>query len=192
MGDSAHLAEIMLLAGNLPRAAFFFTNQTEDAMRETSGSIKPDGKWRGRSGRSFLLFVLTLPVSYSALPQSLAEGQATVSTPSQHHARHQSTKPNLDDRVNRFAKGLDLSESQQSAVKRILEERQNEILRIRLNSPPAGSLAIDRFRALQERTVKQIRAVLNEEQKKKYDPLAARKISPEPNVEDWLKAAQSR
>jgi hypothetical protein len=192
VGGSAHLAKIMLLAGNLPRAAFFLTNKTEDAMRETGGILRSDGKWRGWLGRAFLPFVLILPVSYSAIPQTLDEGQADGSTPSQHHARHPYTKPNLDVRVNRFAKGLDLSESQQSAVKKILEERQKEILRMRLDPTTTGSFAIDRFRALQERTVKQIRAVLNEEQKKQYDPLAARKISPEPNVEDWLKAAKSR
>ena len=47
------------------------------------------------------------------------------------------------------------------------------------------------FRALQDNTVERIRAVLNEEQKKKYDPLAVRRVQPAPDqrsVEDWLKA----
>jgi hypothetical protein len=39
--------------------------------------------------------------------------------------------------------------------------------------------------------VEQIRAVLNDEQKKKYDPLAVRRLQPAPeqrSVEDWLEA----
>jgi hypothetical protein len=43
---------------------------------------------------------------------------------------------------------------------------------------------------LQDRTAEQIRAVLNEDQRKNYDPFAARRIpqSEGRTVEDWLKA----
>jgi hypothetical protein len=46
------------------------------------------------------------------------------------------------------------------------------------------------LRALQDQTVQRIRLVLNDEQKKKYDPLAVRQAGPAPgqkSVEDWLK-----
>jgi hypothetical protein len=49
---------------------------------------------------------------------------------------------------------------------------------------------IDRVRALQQITVEQIRAVLNDDQKTKYDPLAVRRLDPAPGqrtVEDWLR-----
>jgi len=89
-----------------------------------------------------------------------------------------------------FAKNLDLTEAQQTAVKKILEQRQQEALRIRNDSSVSGSVRIERFRALQDNTVERIRAVLNEEQKKKYDPLAVRRRQPasdQRSVEDWLK-----
>jgi hypothetical protein len=97
----------------------------------------------------------------------------------------------LDDRVKALAKTLELSETQQVSVKKILEERQQEMLRIRTDAsiPPGGR--IDRLRALQDQTVYRIRAILNDEQKKKYDPLAVRKVGPAPDqrsVEDWIKA----
>jgi len=80
--------------------------------------------------------------------------------------------------------------SQQAAVKKILEQRQQETLRIRQDASISGGTRIERFRALQDQTVLRIRAVLNDEQKKKYDPLAVRRVTPPPDqksVEDWLK-----
>ena len=99
-------------------------------------------------------------------------------------------RPTLDDRVKALAESLDLSEEQQAAVKKILQQRQEEALRLRLDSSISGSTRIDRFRTLQETTVERIRAVLNEEQRKKYNPLAPRKLPPpeqQRSVEDWLK-----
>ena len=104
-------------------------------------------------------------------------------------------RPTLDDRVKVLAKSLDLNEAQQVSVKKILEQRQQETLRIRLDSSISGATRIERFRALQDHTVERIRAVLNEEQKKKYDPLAVRRVTPAPDqksVEDWLKVTNPK
>jgi hypothetical protein len=122
-----------------------------------------------------------------SMPQNAAPSpQATPAHPA--HSAHR--RPTLDDRVKAFAKALDLSESQQAAVKRILEQRQAEILRLRQDGSISGEQRMDRLRALQDQTVLHIRAVLNDEQKKKYDPLAVRDRTPAPDqksVEDWLK-----
>jgi hypothetical protein len=61
----------------------------------------------------------------------------------------------------------------------------------RLDPSISGSARIERFRALQETTVERIRAILNEEQRRKYDPLASRRVQAAPprrSVEDWLNA----
>jgi non-ribosomal peptide synthetase component F len=125
------------------------------------------------------------------LPWTLVSAQATgpgslgPQTPP-----HRSRKSNIDARVSILTKSLDLDETQQSAVKNILEQRQQQTLRIRRDPSISGSARIERFRALQDSTIDRIRAVLNDEQKKKYDPLASRQIqsTPERSVEDWLKA----
>jgi len=96
----------------------------------------------------------------------------------------------LDDRVKTLATALGLDEAQQGAVKKILEQRQQETLRLRHDTSIPGSVRIERLRALQDQTVQRIRLVLNDEQKKKYDPLAVRQTGPAPgqkSVEDWLK-----
>ena len=113
--------------------------------------------------------------------------QATPAHPA--HSAHR--RPTLDDRVKVLAKALDLSAPQQAAVKGILEQRQAEILRLRQDGSISGEQRIDRLRALQDQTVLRIRGVLNDDQKKKYDPLAVRERTPAPDqktVEDWLKA----
>jgi hypothetical protein len=140
-------------------------------------------------GKTFLPLILALPVGQLVLLRAFAGGQAPASAVPQIQTRRHYSRPGLDERVSQFAKSLDLSEAQQSAVKKILEQRQEQVLRIR-DASISGSARISQFRALQERTVLQIRAVLNEEQKKKYNPLAARSVpqTPGPSVEDWLKA----
>jgi hypothetical protein len=137
-------------------------------------------------GRAVLCLVL-LPIALWDAPV-VAQVEGAPSAAPQTHRSHK--RPSIDDRVRVFAKSLELNEAQQSAVKKILEQRQEETLRIRQDSSISGSARIERFRALQDNTVVRIRAVLNEEQKKKYDPLAVRKVQPAPDqrsVEDWLK-----
>ena len=86
-------------------------------------------------------------------------------------ARSAYRKRAIDVRVQQFSKALNLDETQQAGLKAILERQQMRTNQIRFDSNIAGGDRIGRFRALQEETVLQIRALLNDEQKKKYDPL---------------------
>ena len=132
---------------------------------------------------AFLFLVL-------ALPDKPALAQASGTAAPRHHASGRYKRPSLDDRVAVLGKNLDLTEAQRSALKKILEQRQQDTLRIR-DSSATGSVRIEQFRALQERTILQIRAILTDEQKKKYDPLIPRTrpapSTPQRSVEDWLK-----
>ena len=137
-----------------------------------------------RCACAVLFLALALPCTPGSAQTSDA-GNPRPQTP-----QHRSRKSNIDARVSILTKSLDLNDVQQSAVKNILEQRQQQTLRIRRNPSISGSDRIEQFRALQDSTVERIRAVLTEEQKKKYDPLASRQIqsTPERSVEDWLKA----
>lgn len=135
-----------------------------------------------------------------AQPAQASSAQSAQPQPSQpaqsQPARRASTRPvrqrpTLDDRVKAFAKSLDLTETQQAAVKMILVQRQQEILRLRQDPTISGEDRIGRLRALQDQTAERIRNVLNDEQKKKYNPLATKQLAPQPDqksLEDWLKA----
>src|SRR5882762_2352672 len=138
---------------------------------------------------AFLLLALELPILWPSTP--VFAQVAGAASPETHTLGRYKRLNIIDDQVRRLAKTLDLSEAQLSAVKKTLELRQQQALRIRRDPSISGSARISQFRALQDNTVERIRAVLNEEQRKKYDPLAVRRIQPAPerrSVEDWLKA----
>jgi hypothetical protein len=96
----------------------------------------------------------------------------------------------VDERVKNFAETLNLDPTQQAGVKAVLERQQREARQIQFDQSLSGTERIGRFRALQQETVSRIRALLNEEQKKKYDPLnhGTAATTSQPSVEDWLKA----
>lgn len=155
---------------------------------------------RRTMGRGTILAFAMLLATVADLRSSttrLTAGQvpdpASYSAKTQTTASHRSTRRSIDDRVKGLAKSLGLSETQEAQVKSILEQRRQQMLQIRHNTSISGSARIDQFRALQDETIERIRAVLNDQQKKKYDPLAARKLQqqqPAPSVEDWLEAAR--
>jgi hypothetical protein len=88
---------------------------------------------------------------------------------------------------------LDLNETQQAGLRTILERQQLEARQIQFDQTHSGNERIGRFRALQQDTILRIRALLNDQQKKKYDPLnhgAHQANSPQPYVDQWLKNGQ--
>lgn len=145
-----------------------------------------------RSGGAFLNLVLVAMILAPGRPVAAQVNGATNPSGQTQHTRQRS---GIDARVKVLAKNLDLNEAQQSAVKNILEQRRQETLRLRLDSSVTPSSRIARFRVLQDKTVERIRAVLNEEQRKKYDPLVVRGIPPaqdQRSVEDWLRLSGDR
>ena len=147
---------------------------------------------RPKSGLAEILLLLAMASPAWMLPPStLAVGQESGSVDTKPQTRSAFRRSTVSDQVKRLAKALDLSETQQSEVKRILGLQQEQSRRIRTDPSIPGADRINRFRALQDRTVVEIRAVLNEDQKKKYNPRALREAqqsSPQLSVEDWMKA----
>lgn len=132
------------------------------------------------------VFLLNAILASPLAAQTKDVAPATPAQPA--HPAHK--RASLDDRVKAFATALGLNDAQEAAVKKILEQRQQETLRLRQDTSIPGSVRIERLRALQDQTVQRIRLVLNDEQKKKYDPLAVRQTGPasgQKSVEDWLK-----
>jgi Spy/CpxP family protein refolding chaperone len=138
--------------------------------------------------RGGTLLLLSLGILILLLSAPVYAQLAKVDQPAPQKPQRYKTST-IDGRVSLLAKGLDLTEAQQSAVKKILEERREQSLRIRQDPSITGGDRIERFRVLQQNTVARIRAVLNEEQRRKYDPFATQKVqqTPERSVEDWLK-----
>jgi len=127
--------------------------------------------------------------SLMLLPNPPAFGQAAEPASAPQPARNAFRRVSIDDQVKGLAQSLNLNGEQQASVKKILEQQQRDSLHILRNS--SATERIGSLRALQLRTAAQIRATLNDEQKEKYDPLGPRpsqRTSPQPSVEDWIKA----
>jgi len=161
--------------------------------RQILGLAASVARSKNSLGKILMLVALVLPASVP-LTGIQADGQTSgsVETKPQTQTPSRRRTITIDDQVKRFAESMDLSETQQLEVKKTLEFQQVQTRRIRLDGSLSGAERISRLRVLQDSTVAWIRAVLNDEQKKKYDPLAVRqaqKSSPQPSVEDWMKAA---
>jgi hypothetical protein len=94
----------------------------------------------------------------------------------------------LQHRVDVLAKALQLDARQRTQLLTILESQRQAVSKIW--SDPA-SLPAERTpatRALQERTANQIRAILSDEQRKRYNPPKPEGAAPPtPNVEEWMR-----
>ena len=96
----------------------------------------------------------------------------------------------LDERVALLAAELNLDAGQQAEVRKLLESQREQVRQVWSNSSiPAGS-RVGATRAISGRTADQIRALLNDDQKKKY--LAARQPhspadqSAMPGLDYWM------
>ena len=141
------------------------------------------GGWRMLSAIAILFAIVTPGVRVSA--------QDSKAAPSAQQGHSHSRRQTLDERVERLAKYLNLSDGQRSVLKEILLERQQEILKLRHSASSGEELQMDRFRAVEDKTVERIHAILNDEQRKKYDPLGVRSQvsdAQRQGVDGWMKA----
>ena len=142
----------------------------------------------GRTARIGHLLVLILAIA-PALRAAAVEGQTVGGIHTDEKRGHRYRAPSIDERVEALSKSLDLTDAQKSAVKTILEHRLKELREARSAPSNDGRVMIDRIRAIEDSTVERIRATLNEEQRKKYEPLGGRTAAPggDKSVEEWLK-----
>jgi hypothetical protein len=102
-------------------------------------------------------------------------------------------RPNAEDRLRGLVEGLKLDAAQQAEVRRTLQAQREAIHRV--TSAPADPEVprVAAIHAITDRTIKRIRAVLNDEQKKLYSqPLPRDVAAGEGNsaVEEWLNASR--
>lgn len=115
--------------------------------------------------------------------------------PSVHNGARHREGATLEDRVRALTQGLDLDASQQAALRKVLINQREQILKVWNDpSPVPAAYRIGAVKAITDHTADQIRALLNDEQRKKYNP--PRRPSPEgeqrPDVSAWMDAIGPR
>ena len=95
-----------------------------------------------------------------------------------------------------LSKALDLDAKQQSELRKVLEDQREQVSRVWNDTSVPAAYRVSATQAITDKTADQIRALLREEQKKRYNPpklpREAAPGSPRPSVEAWMNPAKAR
>jgi len=116
--------------------------------------------------------------------------------PSRPVPRHAAAGSSLEGRVQVLSKFLDLDVTQQSELRKVLENQREQVRKVWSDSSVPAAYHVGATRAISDKTADQIRALLNEEQRKKYNPprqpREAAADSTKRSVEDWMNATRPK
>jgi hypothetical protein len=151
---------------------------------------------RGWRFRPALHLILVLAVSGVFSAQAADAGHdSTGVSPGRvlppHHDRS-----SLEERVRILSQALDLDTAQQSALRKLLEDQREQIRKVWSNTAVPAAYRVSATQGISDKTADQIRSLLNDEQRKKYNP-------PKPpheqmvdststSVEVWMKADREK
>lgn len=101
----------------------------------------------------------------------------------------------LDKRVATLTKALGLDAGQQAALRKVLQDQREQVQRIWAEESLSSPDRIGATRKVSMQTADRIRALLNEDQRKKYDPPPPADTgnkTRDAHVEDWMSGARKR
>jgi hypothetical protein len=141
---------------------------------------------------------LALGFAFSQAVFGAASGASPAPDPAG-TARHVPPPPavsSIDSRVKTFALALKLDTDQKAKLKKVLENQRDEVRRVWNDSSVPAVYRVNATRIISDKTADRIRALLTEEQRKKYnEPRQARDPSvghSGPSVEDWMAATRAK
>ena len=141
--------------------------------------------WLGSAVLHLALAVPCVTCAYATAQDQPAGAEA----PRRHAPRH-AAGASLDDRVKMLAKALALDAKQQAELRKVLESQREQVLAVWNDASLPAPYRVSATQAISDRTADQIRALLNEEQKKKYNPPKqphdAAQSAGKLGVEDWM------
>jgi hypothetical protein len=126
-------------------------------------------------------------------PSAADASDAAAQLP-QSPVRRRSASP-LDRRVALLAKELGLSATQQAQVRKALESQREQVARVWNDESIPAARRVSATQAISDRTADQIRALLTDEQRKKYIKPRQREAAVgvgRPEVQDWMNAANRK
>jgi hypothetical protein len=101
-----------------------------------------------------------------------------------HPPQHLTAEQVLNERVNRMTRALELNDAQQARLREVLTNERQQLMKLRTSGTDRVGPAL----AILDRTREDIRAMLNEEQKKKYPAVAPRDMTApaSADVDYWM------
>jgi hypothetical protein len=141
-------------------------NRWADEMGKRSEARRTE--WSGTIVASWVLAALAgawLIPAHAAADGKDSDREAAAQQAPRHHG-----ESSLDARVRMLSKALDLDATQQSELRRVLEGQRERVMRVWNDTSLPAVYRISATQAISDNTADQIRALLNDEQKKKYNP----------------------
>jgi hypothetical protein len=142
--------------------------------------------------RTVMLLALALACA-CLVPPVHAETDGKSSDPAaetQRATRHR-TGSSLEDRVRMLTKALDLDARQQSELRKVLQAQRNEVTRIWEDESMPAANRVVATQAVSDTTADRIRALLNDQQRKKFTPAKPPHEPAEgPTVDEWMDATK--
>ena len=137
-----------------------------------------------------LLIALMFGCCFAA--NAATEVQGASGEPHARGVAHQRSGHSLEDRIRILTQWLKLDATQQTELRKILEGQREQVRSLWSDTSVAAAQRISATQAISDKTGDQIRAMLNEDQKKKFNPpRPPRDTSARPNVEDWMDAPKA-
>jgi septal ring factor EnvC (AmiA/AmiB activator) len=145
----------------------------------------------GGPGRLTLPLLLILTSPWVLPAYALAEGQDSAAAVAAPQAPREHRESRLDARIKTLSRALDLDAGQQAELRKLLERQREQINRVWSDASMPAAYRVGATHAINDKTADEIRALLNEEQKKKYNPPRPPRQAPDASsrtVEEWMKA----
>lgn len=100
---------------------------------------------------------------------AFAQDQSATTPPPMHGPRHQGMNP--DNQLAHLTKALNLTSDQQTQIKPILEDQQQQMMQIHQDTSLSRDDKMAKAKSLHQDTTGKIEAVLNDQQKQKYEAM---------------------
>ena len=157
---------------------------------------RSEAKRTKSSGWTVLVWVLALASAGLVPAHAAADGKDSDSAAAARQAPGHHRGSSLDDRVRTLSKALDLDARQQSELRKVLEGQREQVKRVWDDTSVPAGYRVSATQAISDNTADRIRALLNDEQKKKYNPpkppREAASGSDRPSVETWMNAVKPK
>ena len=172
-------------------------NRKMDIYRLIEAVGQPlNAKLRGRINMGLHFVVLAFGVACLLPVQAASDLQSQPGTVGQSYGLRHPHGNSLEDRIRVLAKALDLDVKQQSELRRVLEGQREEVRRVWDDSSVPAVYRVSATQGISDKTGDQIRALLSDEQRKKYSaprvPHEATAGSTSRSVESWMDSAQPK
>jgi hypothetical protein len=140
---------------------------------------------------------LILALAACCLGTARAADDAAQSAPTTvRQAPRRAVGASLDDRVRTLSQALDLDATQQVQLRKVLENQRAQVGKIWNDVSVPAAYRVNATRAISDDTADQIRSLLTEDQRKKYNPpKRPREKSADhagPSVEEWMKSSEPK